>query len=301
MSKQSGKLPLKPVQGVLDLYDKYAHGFISRRTFMDRLSGFAVGGVTVAALAESILPNYALAEQVPEGDAQIGSATDIPYPSPHGAGNMQGYLVTPAGLTPGEKRPGVVVIHENRGLNPYIRDVARRVAAAGYIALAPDALFPLGGYPGNDDDGRTMQRERDRDEMVADFTAAITFLENHPACSGNVGCVGFCFGGSMTNRMAANVPSLKAAAPFYGGGVPAEDVPNIQAPLLIHLGELDKRVNAGWPEYEAALKANGKSYEMHMYEGANHGFHNDTTARYDPEAAELAWKRTLAFFAAHLK
>jgi carboxymethylenebutenolidase len=288
-------------QGVLDLYDRYAHGFISRRTFMDRLGKFAVGGLTVAALADSILPNYALAEQIPEGDPRIGSAADVSYSSPKGAGNMQGYLVMPAGMQNNEKRAGILVIHENRGLNPYIRDVTRRAAAAGYVAFAPDALFPLGGYPGNDDEGRTMQRQRDREEMIEDFTAAIAFLEDHPACTGNVGCVGFCFGGSMTNRMAANVPSLKAAVPFYGGGVPANDVPTIQAPLLIHLGELDKRVNAGWPDYEAALKANGKPYEMHMYKNANHGFHNDTTARYDPEAADLAWQRTLTFFKRHLR
>lgn len=287
----------KPPQEVLDLYDKYAHGFMSRRTFMDRLTKFAVGGVTVAALADSVLPNYALAEQVPIDSPHI-LATDVPYASPNGAGAMQGYLVKPAGVT--DKLPGVVVIHENRGLNPYVRDVARRVATAGFIALAPDALFPLGGYPGNDDDGRTMQRKRDRDEMVEDFAAAVATLQNHPDCTGNVGCVGFCFGGSVSNRLAAKIPSLKAAVPFYGGGVPAEDVPGISAPLLIHLGELDKRVNAGWPDYEAALKEHGKQYTMHMYEGANHGFHNDTTSRYDKEAAELAWSRTIAFFREHL-
>lgn len=292
---------LKPPQEVLDLYDRYAHGFISRRTFMERLSHFAVGGITVAALAETVLPNYALAEQVAPDDPRI-TGIDTPYKSPNGAGDMQGYLVMPAATegTNGARRPGVVVIHENRGLNPYIRDVVRRLAVAGYVAFAPDALFPLGGYPGNDDDGRTMQRQRDRNEMVEDFAAAVGFLQSHPACTGNVGCVGFCFGGSMSNRLAAKIPSLKAAVPFYGGGVPAEDVPAIQAPLLIHLGELDKRVNAGWPAYEAALQANGKMYRMHMYEGANHGFHNDTTSRYDADAAELAWARTLEFFAEHL-
>jgi len=287
----------KPPQGVLDLYDKYAHGFIDRRTFMQRLSAFAVGGLTVTALADSILPNYALSEQVPANDPRILGA-DVPYASPKGAGDMQGYLVKPSNAT--GKLPGVMVIHENRGLNPYIRDVTRRLAMAGYIAFAPDALHPLGGYPGNDDDGRAMQRKRDRAEMVEDFIAAVEMLQKHPDCTGNVGCVGFCFGGSMSNRMAANIPSLKAAVPFYGGGVPAEDVPNINAPLLIHLGEKDKRVNARWPDYEAALKANGKTYTMHMYAGANHGFHNDTTSRYDDEAAELAWSRTLDFFARHL-
>ncbi|MEX0298602.1 MAG: dienelactone hydrolase family protein, partial [Kordiimonas sp.] len=268
-----------------------------RRTFMARLSKFAVGGVTVAALADSVLPNYALAEQVPIDSPHI-LATDVPYASPNGAGAMQGYLVKPAGVT--EKLPGVVVIHENRGLNPYIRDVARRVAMAGFIALAPDALFPLGGYPGNDDDGRTMQRKRDRDEMVEDFAAAVATLQNHPDCTGNVGCVGFCFGGSVSNRLAAKMPDLKAAVPFYGGGVPTEDVPNIKAPLLIHLGELDKRVNAGWPAYDTALREHGKEYTMHMNEGANHGIHTDTTSRYDALAAELAWKRTIDFFRKHL-
>ncbi|WP_286830584.1 MULTISPECIES: dienelactone hydrolase family protein [Kordiimonas] len=288
-----------PPQEALDLYDKYAHGFIDRRTFMARLGRLAIGGLTVAALADSLMPNYALAEQVKPNDPRI-VGDDVPYPSPMGAGDMMGYLVRPVDASDMNKRPGVVVIHENRGLNPYIRDVARRVATAGYIAFAPDALYPLGGYPGNDDDGRTMQRQRDRDEMVEDFKAAVSFLQAHPNCTGNVGCVGFCFGGSVSNRLAAEVPTLKAAVPFYGGGVPAEAVPSINAPLMIHLGELDKRVNAGWPDYEAALKANGKAYKMHMYAGANHGFHNDTTARYDPEAAELAWTRTLAFFEKHL-
>jgi len=289
-----------PPQAALDLYDKYAHGFIDRRTFMARLGRLAVGGLTVAALADSLLPNYALAEQVKPDDPRI-VGEDVPYRSPMGAGDMMGYLVRPSDACDTNPRPGVVVIHENRGLNPYIRDVARRLAVAGYVAFAPDALYPLGGYPGNDDDGRTMQRERNRDEMVEDFKAAVAYLQKHPNCTGSVGCVGFCFGGSVSNRLAAEVPSLKAAVPFYGGGVPADAVPNIRAPLLIHLGELDTRVNAGWPDYEAALKANGKSYEMHMYAGANHGFHNDTTPRYDAEAAELAWSRTLAFFGKHLK
>jgi len=290
---------ITPSQEILDLYDKYAHGLMSRRTFFEKLGAYAVGGLTVTMLAESVLPNYALAEQVKPDDERI-TAKDVPYTSPKGAGDMMGYLVMPRNASATNKKPGVVVIHENRGLNPYIRDVARRVAVAGYVAFAPDALFPLGGYPGNDDDGRTLQRQRDTGEMVEDFAAAVAFLQNHEACTGNVGCVGFCFGGSVSNRLAAKLPSLKAAVPFYGGGVPAEDVPAIQAPLLIHLGELDERVNAGWPAYEAALKANGKSYEMHMYEGANHGFHNDTTPRYDAHAAELAWSRTLAFFEKHL-
>jgi len=296
MVNQRSKHHAQPPQGALDLYDKYAHGFIDRRSFMARLGKFAGGGITIAALANSLLPNYALAEQIAPTDTRIIGA-DVPYASPKGAGAMQGYMVKPAKAG---KHPGVVVIHENRGLNPYIRDVTRRLGIAGYLAFAPDALFPLGGYPGNDDDGRTMQRMRDRAEMTEDFVAAIEVLGDHPDCTGNIGCVGFCFGGSMANLMAARVPDLKAAVPFYGGGVGAEDVPAINAALLIHLGGLDKRVNARWPEYEAALKANGRKYEMHMYAGANHGFHNDTTSRYDAEAAELAWRRTLAFFAEHL-
>lgn len=294
------KPPQQLPQEALDLYDAYAHGAMDRRAFLEKLSAFAVGGLTVTALAQSLLPNYALANQIAEDDPRI-AGRDIPYSSPDGAGDMSGYLVTPAGISAASKRPGVVVIHENRGLNPYIRDVARRVATAGYIAFAPDALHPLGGYPGNDDDGRTMQRQRDRDEMVEDFRAAVRFLEAHSECTGNVGCVGFCFGGSVSNRLAASVPSLKAAVPFYGGGVSAEEAANINAPLMIHLAELDKRVNAGWPGYEAALKDHGKDYVMHMYPGANHGFHNDTTSRYDAEAAKLAWSRTLQFFRTHLR
>ncbi|NVJ99228.1 MAG: dienelactone hydrolase family protein [Alphaproteobacteria bacterium] len=288
-----------PPQEALDLYDKYAHGFIDRRTFLARLGRMAVGGLTLATLANSLLPNYALAEQVKPDDPRI-KGNDTFYLSKLGAGYMKGFLVMPDDAGENKQYPGVVVIHENRGLNPYIRDVARRLAIAGFVAFAPDALWPLGGYPGNDDDGRAMQRKRNRDEMVEDFKAAVTHLETVKQCTGNVGCVGFCFGGSMTNRLAAELPSLKAAVPFYGSGVSAEQAANIQAPLLIHLGELDKRVNAGWPDYEAALKANNKAYEMHMYAGANHGFHNDTTPRYDPKAAELAWTRTIAFFKKHL-
>jgi carboxymethylenebutenolidase len=291
---------VQPPQEVLDLYDAYAHGLMSRRRFFERLGAFAVGGLTVTALAQSVLPDYARASQVAADDPRI-TGKDILYPSPKGAGEMLGYLVKPEGTSETNKRPGVVVIHENRGLNPYIRDVARRVAVAGYIALAPDALHPLGGYPGNDDDGRTLQRQRDRDEMVEDFAAAVRHLQAMPDCTGDVGCVGFCFGGSVSNKLAATMPGLKAAVPFYGGGVSAEEAANIRAPLLIHLGELDTRVNARWPDYGAALVAHKKAYTMHMYQGANHGFHNDTTPRYDPDAAALAWQRTLAFFGEHLK
>lgn len=284
-------------QGVLDLYDEYAHGIISRRDFMERLKAFAVGGVSVAALAGAVMPKYASARQIKAGDARIQSETLL-YEAPKGAGEMAGLFVKPAGMD--APRGGVVVIHENRGLNPHIEDVARRVAVAGYVAFAPDALYPLGGYPGNDDDGRALQRERDREKMVEDFVAAAEFLKNHEACDGRVACVGFCFGGFVANEMAARIPWLAAAVPFYGGWPDAEDAANVKAPLLIHLGGLDERVNAGWPEYEAALRKAGADYQVYVYEGANHGFHNDTTPRYDADAAKLAWDRTLAFFEKHI-
>lgn len=285
-------------QAMLDLYDAYTHGAMSRRVFMEQLSQYAVAGVTVAALAEALLPNYAEAQQVREDDTRIVGET-VTYPSPNGAGTMSGYLVTPS-ETAG-RLGGVVVIHENRGLNPHIADVARRVAAAGYVAFAPDALFPLGGYPGNDDDGRKLQRQRDRAEMLEDFIAAAAFLKRHPKCTGTVGCVGFCFGGAIANYMAVRIPDLAGAVPFYGGWPRAEEAAMIKAPLLIHLGGRDQRVNAGWPAYETALKANNVSYEVHIYEGANHGFHNDTTPRYDKTAAKLAWSRTLDFFQKYVR
>jgi len=284
-------------QELLDLYDRYAHGSISRREFFDRAKAFAVGGLTVAAVVESVMPRYAEAQQIREGDERVVGER-IEYPSPEGAGTMGGYLVRPAGVE--GKLPGMVVIHENRGLNPHIADVARRTALLGYLTLAPDALFPLGGYPGNDDDGRALQQKRDRDEMAEDFIAAIRWLERHPGCNGRVGCMGFCFGGSMANLMAVRVPELAAAVPFYGGAPAVDEVEKIQAPLLLHFAGLDTRVNAGWPEYEAALKAAGKSYTAYVYEGANHGFHNDTTPRYDEAAAKLAWGRTVSFLAEHL-
>ncbi|HAK55130.1 MAG: dienelactone hydrolase family protein [Vicinamibacterales bacterium] len=278
---------------LLSLFDRYVHGFLTRRQFFDRAAKFAVGGVTVAALVDSLGPDYALAQQVAADDARL-SAAHVEYPSPQGAGTMRGYLVRPTQVA--GPVSGVVVIHENRGLNPYVEDVARRVGTAGFVAFAPDALFPLGGYPGNDDDGRALQRERDRDEMIEDFVAAVGFLRGHESCNGTVGAVGFCFGGSMANTLAVRVPDLAAAVPFYGGQPDVMDVPRIQASLLIHYAGLDERVNAGWPAYEAALQANGKTYTAHMYEGAAHGFHNDTTPRFDEAAAALAWDRTIEFF-----
>lgn len=280
-------------QGAFDLYDAYAHGDMSRRAFFAGLSKYAVGGVTVASLAACVMPNYEDKQQTREGDAGLVTET-LKYASPKGAGEMSGYLVRPAGVT--APVGGVIVIHENRGLNPHIKDVARRVAQAGYVAFAPDALYPLGGYPGNDDDGRTLQRERDRGEMTEDFMAAAEMLRDHDATTGKIACVGFCFGGAVSNMMAVKQPWLAGAVPYYGGWPTAADAAQVKVPLQIHLASLDTRVNAGWPPYEAALKANNAPYEAFMYEGANHGFHNDTTGRFDADAAALAWSRTTAFF-----
>jgi carboxymethylenebutenolidase len=283
---------------VLKLFDQYVHGGISRRDFLERAAPFAAGGTTAAGILASLSPNYAWAQQVPESDPRI-QVSRVEYSSPQGHGTIKALMVRPSKA--GGKLPGVVVIHENRGLTPYIEDVARRLGAAGFLSLAPDGLTPLGGYPGNDDDGRAMQAKLDRDKLVADFAAAVSHLQSHEACSGKVGCVGFCFGGFVSNALAVRIPTLAAAVPFYGGQAPAAEVPKIKAPLLIHYGSLDERVNAGWPAYEAALKANGKQYTVHFYEGANHGFHNDTTPRYDEAAAKLAWSRTIEFFNKHLR
>jgi carboxymethylenebutenolidase len=251
-----------------------------------------------AAVLAALSPDYALAQQVAPDDPSI-TVSYKKYLSSKGAGEMRGYFARPATID--HRLPGVVVIHENRGLNPYIEDVARRLAAAGFIAFAPDALWPLGGYPGNDDDGRVMQRQRDRAEMVEDFIAAVEFLQAHPDANGSVGSVGFCFGGSMSGTLAVRVADLDAAVMFYGGHPSAEDTMKIKAPLMIHHGELDERVNAGWPAFEDALQANDLNYVEYMYADANHGFHNDTTPRYDAEAAKLAWERTLQHFNKHLK
>ena len=283
---------------VLNLFDRYVHGLINRREFLEGASKFAVGGLSAAAILESLNPKYVEAQQIPEDDPQLKTET-IEYPSPQGSGTIRAYLARPANSS--GNLPGVVVIHENRGLNPHIKDVARRTGLAGFLALAPDALTPLGGYPGNDDEGRTLQRQLDRGKMTEDFVAAALHLKSHPECSGRIGVVGFCFGGGMANRLAVRLPDLAAAVPFYGGQPAAEDVPKIKAPLLLHYAGLDTRVNKGWPDYEAALKANGVTYTAHIYEGANHGFHNDTTPRYDQAAATLAWQRTIDFFNQRLR
>jgi carboxymethylenebutenolidase len=285
-------------QDIFDIYDDYAHNEIDRRQFMDRLKVYAVGGLTVGAIASFLLPKYAEARQIAQDDPRIKSEY-IEYDSPKGAGKMRGLLVTPTKAK--GKLPGIVVVHENRGLNPYIEDTARQAAIEGFITLAPDALTPLGGYPGNDDEGRTMQRTRDREEMLQDFIAAYEYLKSAKKCSGNIGVVGFCFGGSISNLMAVRIPDLKASVPFYGGQPAAEDVPKIKAPLLLQYAALDKRVNAGWPAYEEALKANNKDYVAYVYPDVNHGFHNNTTPRYDEAAATLAWKRTIDFFNEKLK
>ncbi len=285
-------------QEVFDLYDDYAHSRIDRRSFMQQLSVYAVGGLTLTSLMSFLMPNYQDNVQVKPNDRRLKSGY-INYPSPKGAGTIKGLLSQPKGAK--KKLGGIIVVHENRGLNPYIEDVSRRAAVAGFIALAPDALTPLGGYPGNDEEGRTLQSKRNGAEMLEDFIAAYDYLKNHKDCNGKVGVVGFCFGGGICNSMAVRIPTLAASVPYYGGQAPVADVPKINAPLQLHYASLDTRITAGWPAYEAALKENGKEYEAFIYEGANHGFHNDTTPRYDKAAAELAWKRTIDFFTKNLK
>ncbi|GAA4335305.1 YghX family hydrolase [Mucilaginibacter gynuensis] len=285
-------------QEVFDLYDDYAHSRLNRRDFVQKLSAYAVGGLTVPALMSFLMPKYETNIQVKADDPRLKSEY-INYPSPKGGGTIKGLLSKPVDAK--GKLGGIIVVHENRGLNPYIEDVARRAALAGFITLAPDALTPLGGYPGNDDEGRTLQAKRDKDEMEEDFIAAYEYLKTNKDCNGKVGVVGFCFGGGIANMMAVRIPDLAAAVPFYGAQPAVEDVPKIKAPLLLHYASLDTRITGGWPAYEAALKQNGKKYQAYIYENANHGFHNDTTPRYDKAAAELAWKRTIDFFTANLK
>ena len=284
-------------QEVFDLYDDYAHNKIDRRVFIERLSVFAVGAVTLPALLSFISPDYETTQTVSKNDPTIESVF-INYDSPKGGGSIKALYSKPANAS--GKLPGVIVVHENRGLNPYIEDVGRRTAKAGFLSLAPDALSPLGGYPGNDDEGRAMQRKRDRLEMLEDFIAAYHHLKNHKDCNGKVAVVGFCFGGWISNMMAVLVPDLAAAVPFYGRQPDDEQAAAVKAPLLLQYGGLDERVNAGWPAYEKVLTANNIPHKAHFYEGANHGFHNNTTPRYDEKAATLAWDRTIAFFNKYL-
>ena len=282
---------------ILELFDGYVHGKLTRREFLDRAAKFTAAGVSAAAVLASLSPDYALAEQVSPDDKSI--TTDYKkYGSPKGAGVMRGYFARPAIVD--HKLPAVVVVHENRGLNPYIEDVARRLAVAGFIAFAPDALTPLGGYPGNDDEGRALQRKRDSAEMLEDFVAAVDYLQRHPDCSGKVGAVGFCFGGAVVMQLAIRIPDLAASVPFYGQHPEPADAAAIRAPLMLHHAGLDDRVNKTWPAFEKGLNEAGRDYVNYMYADVNHGFHNDTTPRYDEAAAELAWQRTIAHFHQHL-
>jgi carboxymethylenebutenolidase len=292
---------------LLSLFHKYVHGGINRREFLDGAAKFAIGGLTATALWEMLRPNYALAQQVAKDDKRIRAEYTM-YPSPKGNasnGQMRGLLARPAS---GDKFPVVVVVHENRGLNPYIEDVVRRLAVAGFMAIGPDAIWPLGGYPNvdkygadADDQAREMQKQLDRGKITEDFIAAGEFMLKHPQSTGKLGAVGFCFGGGMVNQLAVRMPQLAAGVPFYGSAPAVEDVPKIKAVLLLQFAEQDPNINKRWPEYEAALKANGIKYEAYIYPKTNHGFHNDTTPRYDAEAAKLAWQRTLDHFNKTLK
>lgn len=286
-------------QELLNLFDRYVHGDIPRREFLEGAKKFAAGGITAAALFESLRPNYAWAQQVPKDDARIQTAYET-VDSPQGNGSIRGYLVKPAKAA--GKLPGVLVIHENRGLNPYIEDVARRLGTQNFLAFAPDALTSAGGYPGDDEKGGAAFRQIDRGKMTEDFVAAARWLKARSDCTGKIGAVGFCFGGGVVNTLAWRLGAdLAAGVPYYGGQAPAAEAPKIKAALLLHYASLDTRINNGWPAYEEALKANNVPHTAHMYEGTNHGFHNDTTPRYDEAAAKLSWQRTLDFFNKHLR
>ena len=282
---------------LLEMFDGYVHGAMSKREFLNKATKYAAAGVTGAMILEQLQPNYALAQQVAPDDPSIVTEV-IEYPSPDGHGTVKGLMAKPANAT--GPLPAVLVVHENRGLNPYIEDVVRRTAKAGYLALGPDGLTPLGGYPGNDEQGREMQASLDGAKLMADFFAAFEFLRDHEGSTGKVGAVGFCYGGGVCNALAVAYPDLAASVPFYGRQPNAEDVPAIEAPLMIHYAGLDERINAGWDAYSQALRANQKEFTVHFYPDVNHGFHNDTTPRYDAEAAMLGWDRTLAHFAVHL-
>lgn len=296
MNKDSS--PIKIPQEAFDWYDEYAHGDIDRRTFLAKLGTLAAAGVSMSVLATALTPSYALAEQVSFNDTDI-TASYEEFDSPNGHGKGRGYLVKPNNIN--GKAPVVLVVHENRGLNPYIKDVARRLAKEGFVAFAPDILFALGGYPGNDDEGRAMQKSMDREKVEQDFIAAAHFLKHHELSNTQLGVVGFCFGGYISNMLAATLPNvINAAVPFYGTPAQASVVQNIKGPLMIHFAEIDKRVNATWPDYENVLKGNSVNYQAFIYPSTNHGFHNDSTGRYNKEAAELAWSRTVSFFNQYL-
>jgi len=284
-------------QELLNLFDQYVHGGIDRRGFLERAAKFAVGGVTAGVLLDQLSPVFAM-QQVKADDARV-KGERVSYPSPNGNEKTNGYLVKPAAAS--GRLPGVLVIHENRGLNPHIEDIARRVALDNYIAFAPDALAPLGGYPGDEDKARELFTKLDQAKTREDFVAAANWLKSRPDCTGKIGAVGFCYGGGIVNMLATRMTDLSAAVPFYGNQPPAEDAAKIKAPLLIHYAQNDDRINAGWPAFEAALKANHVSYQEFTYPGTQHGFNNDTTPRYDPDAAKLAWSRTMDFFGKHLR
>jgi carboxymethylenebutenolidase len=285
-------------QELLNLFDQYVHGYIDRRGFLDRASKFAVGGIGAAALLDQLNPAFAAAQQVPKDDKRLKTEW-VEFPSPQGSAKTRAYLVRPANAS--GKLPGILVIHENRGLNPHIEDIARRLALDNFMALAPDALTPLGGYPGDEDKARELFPKLDQSKTREDFVAAANYLKNRPDCTGKIGAVGFCYGGGIVNMLATRLPDLGAGVPFYGGQPSAEDAAKIKAPLLIQYAENDERINAGWPAYEAVLKANNVRYTMYKYPGTQHGFNNDTTPRYDEAAAKLAWERTVAFFNKELR
>ena len=285
-------------QEVLKLFDGYVHGMLDRREFLDGATKYAVGGFTAAAMLEALRPNYAMAQQVAKNDPRI-KAEYVTYASPQGTGTVKGYLVRPAKVS--GKLPAIVVIHENRGLNPHIEDITRRLALENYLAFAPDALTPLGGYPGEEEAAVKLFGTLDGPKRTEDLVAGANFVKTHAESNGRLGAVGFCFGGGICNLFATRMPDLLASVPYYGAQAPAADVPKIKAPLQIHYAGLDERINAGWPAYEAALKANNKYYEAYIYPNVNHGFNNDTTPRYDEAAAKLSWQRTLEFFAKHVR
>jgi carboxymethylenebutenolidase len=285
-------------QELLNLFDQYVHGQIDRRGFLDRAGKFAVGGMTAAMLLDALNPRFAEAQQVPKDDKRLKTEY-VEYSSPQGTGKMRGYLAWPAAES--GKLPGVLVVHENRGLNPHIEDIARRVALEKFIAFAPDALTPLGGYPGDEDKARELFSKLDQAKTREDFIAAAAWLKARPETNGKLGAVGFCYGGGMVNFLATRVPDLAAGVAFYGSAPNAEDVPKIKAAMVIQSAEVDERINAAWPAYETALKAANIRYERHLYPGTQHGFNNDTTPRYDANAAKLAWERTLAHFNKHLR
>ena len=283
----------------MDIFDRYVHGQMSRREFLDHAKKYAVGGLTAMAIWESLRPNYAFAQQVPKDDPRLKTEY-VTVPSPQGNGSIRGYYARPANST--GKLPGVLVIHENRGLNPYIEDVARRLGTSNFLAFAPDGLTSVGGYPGDEEKAAAVFSTVDPAKMFEDFVSSAAWLKSRPECTGKIGVVGFCFGGTTANKLAVRLPDLAAVVvPFYGGQPSAEDTAKIKAPLLLHYASLDTRITGGWPAYEEALKANHVTYTAYIYEGANHGFHNDTTPRYDEAAAKLSWQRTMDFFNKYLK